>query len=79
VLMAPCDLVLARDVRLRIGMMREGKLRCMMDAEDIRASELEPRYLEGRPPWRVWRPRRAKLIPVGGEGEWLALLVGAAM
>ncbi|HEX8415385.1 MAG TPA: ATP-binding cassette domain-containing protein [Sphingomicrobium sp.] len=46
VLMVTHDLFRAREVGTRIGLMREGRLRRMMPAADITASELENLYLE---------------------------------
>lgn len=46
VLMVTHDLFRAREVGTRIGLMREGKLRRMVAAADITASELENLYLE---------------------------------
>ncbi|MCR5869736.1 ATP-binding cassette domain-containing protein [Sphingomonas sp. J344] len=46
VLMVTHDLFRAREVGNRIGLMREGKLRRMIDAADITASDLERLYLE---------------------------------
>lgn len=46
VLMVTHDLFRAREVGTRIGLMREGKLRRMIHAADITASELESLYLE---------------------------------
>jgi ABC-2 type transport system ATP-binding protein len=46
VLMVTHDLFRAREVGTRIGLMREGRLRRMIDAADITASELENLYLE---------------------------------
>ncbi len=46
VLMVTHDLFRAREVGSRIGLMREGKLRRMIDAADITASDLERLYLE---------------------------------
>lgn len=45
VLMVTHDLFRAREVGTRIGVMREGRLRRMMDAADTTASELENLYL----------------------------------
>ena len=46
VLMVTHDLFRAREVGNRIGLMREGRLRQMLDAADITASDLERLYLE---------------------------------
>ncbi len=46
VLMVTHDLFRAREVGNRIGLMREGRLRRMIEAADITASDLERRYLE---------------------------------
>lgn len=46
VLMVTHDLFRAREVGNRIGLMREGRLRRMIDAADITASDLERLYLE---------------------------------
>jgi ABC-2 type transport system ATP-binding protein len=46
VLMVTHDLFRAREVGTRIGLMREGRLRRMIDAADITANELEALYLE---------------------------------
>jgi ABC-2 type transport system ATP-binding protein len=46
VLMVTHDLFRAREVGTRIGLMREGRLRRMIDAADITAVELENLYLE---------------------------------
>jgi len=46
VLMVTHDLFRAREVGTRIGLMREGRLRRMIDAADITAVELESLYLE---------------------------------
>lgn len=46
VLMVTHDLFRAREVGTRIGVMREGRLRRMIEARDITASELEGVYLE---------------------------------
>ncbi|MCC2976682.1 ABC transporter ATP-binding protein [Sphingomonas sp. PL-96] len=46
VLMVTHDLFRAREVGTRIGLMREGRLRRMINAADITASELESLYLE---------------------------------
>lgn len=46
VLMVTHDLFRAREVGNRIGLMREGRLRHMIDAADITASDLEQLYLE---------------------------------
>lgn len=46
VLMVTHDLFRAREVGSRIGLMREGKLRRMIAAADITASDLERLYLE---------------------------------
>lgn len=46
VLMVTHDLFRAREVGTRIGLMCEGRLRRMIDAADITASELETLYLE---------------------------------
>jgi ABC-2 type transport system ATP-binding protein len=46
VLMVTHDLFRAREVGTRIGLMRGGRLRRMVDAADITAAELESLYLE---------------------------------
>jgi ABC-2 type transport system ATP-binding protein len=46
ILMVTHDLFRAREVGTRIGVMREGRLRQMMLAADINASELENLYLQ---------------------------------
>ncbi|MCG2842057.1 ATP-binding cassette domain-containing protein [Sandaracinobacter sp. RS1-74] len=46
VLMVTHDLFRAREVGTRIGLMRQGKLRRMLAAADITATELENLYLE---------------------------------
>lgn len=46
ILMVTHDLFRAREVATRIGLMREGRLRRMIDAKDINATELEGLYLE---------------------------------
>jgi ABC-2 type transport system ATP-binding protein len=46
IMMVTHDLFRAREVGTRIGLMRQGKLRCMIDAADVTASELESLYLE---------------------------------
>ena len=46
VLMVTHDLFRAREVGTRIGLMRQGKLRRMIAASDITATELEGLYLE---------------------------------
>jgi ABC-2 type transport system ATP-binding protein len=46
ILMVTHDLFRAREVGTRIGVMREGRLRRMMPAADITASELENLYLQ---------------------------------
>lgn len=46
VLMVTHDLFRAREVGNRIGLMREGSLRQMLDAADITASDLERLYLD---------------------------------
>lgn len=46
VLMVTHDLFRAREVGTRIGLMREGKLRRVLPADSITASELENLYLE---------------------------------
>lgn len=50
VLMVTHDLFRAREVGTRIGLMREGRLRRMIAAADITASELENLYLEEMAP-----------------------------
>lgn len=46
VLMVTHDLFRAREVGTRIGLMREGRLKRMIDAREISAAELESLYLE---------------------------------
>lgn len=46
ILMMTHDMFRAREVGTRIGVMREGRLRRMMPAADITASELENLYLQ---------------------------------
>ncbi|ATY31098.1 ABC transporter ATP-binding protein [Sphingomonas psychrotolerans] len=46
VLMVTHDLFRAREVGTRIGLMREGRLRRMINAADITATQLEALYLE---------------------------------
>jgi len=46
ILMVTHDLFRAREVGTRIGLMRSGRLRTMIDSADITASELEKLYLE---------------------------------
>ncbi len=50
ILMVTHDLFRAREVGTRIGLMREGRLRRMIDAGDITASDLERLYLEEMTP-----------------------------
>lgn len=46
ILMATHDLFRAREVGTRIGLMRDGKLRRVLDASEVTAQQLEALYLE---------------------------------